>query len=89
MARTEVVVVCLAVVLVVVVFLVVVFFEVVGLVVVVVDVDVVGSFVKLNGHLYSSQNIYNTIYLHWGEKLTSSIAMSESPGEPTVASMTT
>ena len=61
MARTEVVVVCLAVVLVVVVFLVVVFFEVVGLVVVVVDVDVVGSFVKLNDHHYSSQNIYNTI----------------------------
>ena len=48
------VVVCLAVVIVVVVFLVVVLLEVVGRVDVV--VDVVGSFVKLNGYLYSSQN---------------------------------
>ena len=88
MAMTDVVVVCLAVVLDVVVCFVV---EVVGLFGSVdAAVEVVGSFVKLNIVISLFSEIFiKTSYLHSGEKLTSSIAMSESPGEPTVASMTT
>ena len=90
MAMTDVVVVCLAVVLDVVVCFVVEV-DVVGLFGSVdAAVEVVGSFVKLNivTSLFSEIFI-KTSYLHSGEKLMSSTAMSESPGEPTVASMTT